>query len=223
MGRPCSGPQPFRQLQDGGQGTQRIPQCCGKADWCRFSRTRPPGSCDSLGPPPVRTTQDAGRLLCAPLAEVALGGGKRGVSWSGAHEGALAGGEDLGVVLGAGVEEHRRINFKPAISPASRATHALRPGRDEERSGKGPLGPMPDVIFHSPAGRPPWPGRYTRDLARPSWATLQHGKRLVWDKGALDRYRDGQVQGSVAGPDHDPIMADIHAAKSPEVRPAGHS
>jgi hypothetical protein len=48
----------------------------------------------------------------------------------------------------------------------------------------------------------------------------RHGKRLVWDKGDLDRHMD--KQGGVSGPDHDPIMADIHANQSSQVRPAGH-
>jgi hypothetical protein len=46
----------------------------------------------------------------------------------------------------------------------------------------------------------------------------RHGKRLVWDKLALDKYMDGQVNGGGPTPDHDAIMADIHAAQSPPVR-----
>ena len=48
----------------------------------------------------------------------------------------------------------------------------------------------------------------------------RHGKRLVWDKLALDRYMDTKVRADDTAPDHDPIMADIHAAHSPALRAA---
>jgi hypothetical protein len=49
----------------------------------------------------------------------------------------------------------------------------------------------------------------------------RYGKRLVWDKVALDKYMDKEGRGDDAAPDHDPIMADIHAAQSSQVRAAG--
>lgn len=48
----------------------------------------------------------------------------------------------------------------------------------------------------------------------------RHGKRLVWDKIALDRYMDTQANIGVGTANHDPIMADIHAAHAPTVRSA---
>ena len=36
---------------------------------------------------------------------------------------------------------------------------------------------------------------------------LQHGKRLIWDKLALDKCLDTKVKGGVRAPDHDSIMA----------------
>jgi hypothetical protein len=47
----------------------------------------------------------------------------------------------------------------------------------------------------------------------------RHGRRLVWDKHALDKALDKYIDGSVSAIDDDPIMADIHAAQSPQVRP----
>jgi hypothetical protein len=51
----------------------------------------------------------------------------------------------------------------------------------------------------------------------------QRGKRLIWDKLALDRYMDQQVDSGVCTRDHDPIMADIHAAQSSPLRPGDQS
>jgi hypothetical protein len=48
----------------------------------------------------------------------------------------------------------------------------------------------------------------------------RHGKRLVWDKIALDKYMDSQVKGPNTALDHDPIMADIYAAQSSSLRTA---
>jgi hypothetical protein len=59
------------------------------------------------------------------------------------------------------------------------------------------------------AGRLPPPERY--------------GKRLVWDKTALDQHKDRWLDGSTAGnagsvQTNDPIMASINAAKATPVR-----
>jgi hypothetical protein len=52
----------------------------------------------------------------------------------------------------------------------------------------------------------------------------RHGKRLVWDKGALDKYMDAAGKtGDAAAPESDPIMADIHAIQSSPLRPGGQS
>lgn len=51
----------------------------------------------------------------------------------------------------------------------------------------------------------------------------KHGKRLVWDKIALDRHRDSKVEASQGTHQlhslDDPIMRSIHAAQSPSLRP----
>jgi hypothetical protein len=52
----------------------------------------------------------------------------------------------------------------------------------------------------------------------------RHGKRLIWDKIALDKHMDAQfTDNGVSSPDHDPIMADIHAAHAPPIRSANQS
>ena len=52
----------------------------------------------------------------------------------------------------------------------------------------------------------------------------QHGKRLVWDKGALDKHMDCAAKtGDSVAQDHDPVMADIHAIQSPPLRPGCQS
>jgi hypothetical protein len=52
----------------------------------------------------------------------------------------------------------------------------------------------------------------------------QHGKRLVWDKGALDKFMDDAAKsGDAAASEHDPIMADIHASQSSPLRPGRQS
>jgi hypothetical protein len=49
----------------------------------------------------------------------------------------------------------------------------------------------------------------------------QHGKRLLWDKVALDRHLDNVGGLGSNGPEGDPIMASIHAAQTATVRPTG--
>jgi len=52
----------------------------------------------------------------------------------------------------------------------------------------------------------------------------QHGKRLVWDKHALDKHMDCTVKtGEPCDADADPVMADIHASQSPPLCPGSQS
>ncbi len=49
----------------------------------------------------------------------------------------------------------------------------------------------------------------------------RHGKRIVWDKVALDRHMDRKVEGVEIGTQpqgDDPIMRSIHAAQSAAIR-----
>lgn len=50
----------------------------------------------------------------------------------------------------------------------------------------------------------------------------KHGKRVVWDRIALDRHRDKKLEASGPTPQlhslDDPIMRSIHAAKSTALR-----
>jgi hypothetical protein len=49
----------------------------------------------------------------------------------------------------------------------------------------------------------------------------RHGKRLVWDKVALDRHLDKKVDGAVPAaqpPISDPIMKAINAAEAAQLR-----
>jgi hypothetical protein len=50
----------------------------------------------------------------------------------------------------------------------------------------------------------------------------KHGKRLIWNKIALDRYMN-EADGGVGAQDHDPIMASIHAAQSSPLRAGDQS
>lgn len=67
--------------------------------------------------------------------------------------------------------------------------------------------------------------RFRDDVAKGLLPQPQHhGKRLIWDRHALDRHMDCTDQsGDSADPDHDPIMADIHAIDSPPLRSGGQS